>query len=380
MRIKSLFLIVSVFLISNSAVSAVSIIPSPPTVDAKSYLLMDHDSQQLLVSQEIDMKLPPASLTKIMTVYVAAYELAQGNISLDDEAVISEKAWKMPGSRMFIEVNDKVTVRDLLRGIIIQSGNDASVAIAEHVSGDEAIFAQLMNQHAKRLGMKNSHFTNATGLPHDNHYTTARDVAILASALIRDFPEIYAIHAEKQFSYNDIKQNNRNRLLWLDESVDGIKTGHTEEAGYCLVTSAMRENMRLISVVFGSSDDNARTKANQVLLNYGFRFFETTKIYSRNENIYTADIWKGQSDNIHLGLNKDLYVTIPRGQADKLDTVFEVPEFIIAPVEQGSNLGHMSLILDDKKIVDKPLIAIQTVTEGGFFKRIKDELHLMIVR
>lgn len=374
---KFLFLIIQFFFCISVSAGAV-IIPAPPSVNASSYVLMDYNSGQILASKNSDQKLPPASLTKIMTAYVAASELAAKHISLDDKVVVSEKAWKMPGSRMFIEVNTKVSVSDLLKGIVIQSGNDASVALAEHISGDEAVFAELMNQHAKRLGMKNTHFMNATGLPHEQHYTTAHDLAILAAALIRDYPDEYKLHAIKEFTYNNIKQPNRNRLLWLDKSVDGVKTGHTEEAGYCLVVSAVRDGMRLISVVMGTDSDKARTIANQSLLNYGFRFYETRKLFAANDTVTSARIWKGTSDQINLGLKKDLYVTIARGQFDHLNQVYDLPERIIAPVEQGDKTGKLKLVLSDKEVLVTPLYAQQSVTEAGLFKRLKDNVQLML--
>lgn len=354
------------------------ITPSPPELDAKSYLLMDFNSGRILASHNIDEKLPPASLTKIMTTYVAASELAEGHINMDDKVVVSEKAWKMPGSRMFIEVNTRVAVSDLLDGIIIQSGNDASVALAEYISGDESVFAQLMNQHAKKLGMKNSHFENASGLPHENHYTTAHDLAILAAALIRNYPKEYAIHSHKEFTYNGIKQHNRNRLLWLDSSVDGIKTGHTENAGYCLVASALRDGMRLISVVMGTDSDKARTSANQALLNYGFRFYETQKLYSPADIVTTENIWKGKQDQVALGVKDDLFVTIPRGEFDNLVKQFELDEHITAPVKKGMVLGKLRVLLGGKEVTTAPLYARQDVPAGGIFKRWKDEIRLLI--
>lgn len=359
-------------------IAATAITPAPPAFNASSYILMDYNSGQILVSKDSDKKLPQASLTKIMTAYVAASELSAKHINLDDEVVVSEKAWKMTGSRMFIEVNKKVLVRDLLNGIVIQSGNDASVAMAEYISGDESVFAQLMNQHAKRLGLKNTHYVNSTGLPDEQHYTTAYDLALLAAALIRDFPEEYDIHSHKEFTYNNIKQTNRNRLLWLDKSVDGVKTGHTDEAGYCLVVSAVRDGMRLISVVMGAESDAARTSANQALLNYGFRFYETRKLYAAEDTVTSAKIWKGTSDQINLGLRNDLYVTIARGQFDNLEKKFELPETIIAPVTEGDETGKVKLVLSDKEVLVTPLYAMQSVPVAGFFKRMKDRIELMM--
>lgn len=376
MKSKITVFIILQFLCCHSLFAA-AIIPAPPELNAKSYLVMDFNSGRILAAKNIDEKLPPASLTKIMTSYIAASELAAGQITLDNQVVVSEKAWKMPGSRMFIEVNKEVSVRDLLNGIIIQSGNDASVALAEYISGDETVFAQLMNQQAKKLGMTNSHFTDSTGLPNPQHYTTAHDLAKLARALIRDYPDVYAINSHKEFTYNKIRQNNRNRLLWLDSTVDGVKTGHTEEAGYCLVASALRDGMRLISVVMGAESDNARTSANQALLNYGFRFYETRKLYTADEILTSARIWKGTAERIALGLDNELFVTIPRGQFDKLENKYDVPDKIIAPVQTGEKVGQLKLVLNDKEIITAPLVAKETVAQAGVFGRIKDEIRLL---
>ena len=376
MQIIRLVFAVTLLLFGNSP-HALEAIPAPPAIKADAYIMVDYDSGQVLVAQNVDKRIHPASLTKIMTSYVIASELATHHISLDDSVVISEKAWRMPGSRMFIEVNKQVPVRELINGVIIQSGNDSSVALAEHISGDESVFAQLMNQHAARLGLKDTHFVNATGLPDPEHYTTAHDLAILAAALIRDHPEMYAIHAHKEFTFNGIKQENRNRLLWLDSTVDGVKTGHTDEAGYCLVVSALRDGMRLITVVTGADSDSARTRANQALLNYGFRFYETRKLFAANATLTTAKIWKAESDVLDLGLKKDLYVTIGRGQFDNLNKVFELHDRIIAPVAEGSEQGRLKLMLSNKEILSTPLFARHAVPEGGLFRRLRDDIHLI---
>ncbi|MCG8379757.1 MAG: D-alanyl-D-alanine carboxypeptidase, partial [Proteobacteria bacterium] len=297
--ILKIFLLIQISLIHGVVLADQMIIPAPPKIKASSYLVMDFHSGKLLIEENIDQKLPPASLTKIMTVYVVANELKNGNISLEDEVLISEKAWRTEGSRMFIEVGKKVRLNDLLHGVIIQSGNDASVALAEYVSGAEDVFADLMNKHAERLGMKNTNFVNSTGLPHADHYTTARDLAILAQAYIRDYPDVYKMNSIREFTYNKIKQHNRNKLLWRDRSVDGIKTGHTEAAGYCLVASAERDEMRLISVVMGTDGVNARAKASQALLNYSYRFYETHKLYSSGDLITSVKIWKADNEKIN---------------------------------------------------------------------------------
>ena len=376
MKIIRLFFVATLLMSGNSP-HALEAIPAPPAIKADAYIMLDYDSGQVLVAQNADKRTHPASLTKIMTSYVIPSELAAHHISLDDNVVISEKAWRMPGSRMFIEVNKQVPVRDLINGVIIQSGNDSSVALAEHISGDESVFAQLMNQHGARLGLKDTHFVNATGLPDPGHYTTAHDLAVLAAALIRDHPEIYAIHSHKEFTFNGIKQTNRNRMLWLDSTVDGVKTGHTDEAGYCLVVSALRNGMRLITVVTGTASDYARTKATQALLNYGFRFYETRKMFDANKALTATKIWKAESDMLDLGLKKDLYVTVTRGQFDNLTKVFALPDRIIAPVAEGSEQGRLKLMLADKEILNTPLFAMHAVQEGGLFRRLRDDIHLL---
>jgi D-alanyl-D-alanine carboxypeptidase (penicillin-binding protein 5/6) len=279
---------------------------------------------------------------------------------------------------MFIEVNKKVSIGDLLHGMIIQSGNDASVALAEHVAGDESTFAELMNQHAKRLGMANSHFENSTGLPHENHYTTARDLSLLTRALIKETPDYYAWHAIKEFTYNGITQHNRNKLLWRDSTVDGVKTGHTEDAGYCLVASAVREDMRLISVVMGTKSEESRANENQALLNYGYRFFKTHRLYQAGEVLNYSRIWKGAQDTIPVGLTEDLYVTIPRKHFEELDAKLTVDQLIIAPVETGKTLGSVRVTLKGEEIVNLPLKALGSVQEGSLFQRLKDEALMLL--
>ena len=361
----------------SPVVTAVTLVPAPPRINASSYLVMDYHSGRLVVNENADKRVEPASLTKIMTVYIAAKELAAGNIHLDDKVHVSEKAWRMTGSRMFIEVNKQVTVEELLHGIIIQSGNDASVALAEYIAGDEDVFAQLMNQQAKLLGMINTNFVNSTGLPHAEHYTTANDLALLARSLIREYPEIYAMHSLKEFIYNGIKQTNRNSMLWRDESVDGIKTGHTESAGYCLVASATREGMRLISVVMGTEGDNARINMTQVLLSYAFRFFETHKLYTANQVIQTGRIWKGDRESVDLGVNQDLYITIPKGTYKQLDASIELEPIIIAPVSVGEVKGTLKVKLEKQELVNQPLITLQSVGSGSVLGRFKDDVKLL---
>jgi D-alanyl-D-alanine carboxypeptidase (penicillin-binding protein 5/6) len=353
-----------------------AILPAPPKVNAESYLLMDYKSGRQIAGHNVNHKADPASLTKMMTVYVVAEELASGNISMQDKVTVSEKAWRMPGSRMFIEVDTEVTVDELLHGVIVQSGNDASVALAEYISGTEEVFVAMMNQYAKELGMNDTHFVNSTGLPHEDHYTTAHDMAILARALISKFPEIYALHAVKEYTYNDIKQHNRNLLLWRDDSVDGIKTGHTEDAGYCLVASARRDDMRLISVVMGTGGENARARASQALLNFGFRFYETHKVYTAGEAVTTSPVWKGRTDILSLGLARDLWLTVPRGKDDELDARVNIESTIIAPVQKGSVLGNLVVSLDGEELARRPLVALSAVREGSLYERLKDEVRL----
>lgn len=363
---------------ANATTNNIILTPIAPQVAAKSYVLVDANSGKVLAEQQADVKLLPASLTKVMTTYVVFTELKNERLTLNERATISKKAWQTPGSRTFIEVNKQVTIKDLLQGVIVQSGNDASVALAEHIAGDEAAFVAMMNQHAKRLGMFNTHFQNSTGLPHANHYTTANDLATLAIAIIRDFPVYYRWYAQKEFTYNNISQPNRNKLLWRDKTVDGIKTGYTEEAGYCIVTSALRNDMRLISVVMNAKTVNARTIASQKLLNYGFRFFTTHKLYQGLTALKEAKVWKGDSKQLSIGLQDDLYITIPRRYYKDLKANTVVDNPIIAPVKQGEALGSVEVSLAGKVISKQPLIALKAVNAGGFVRRIYDAALLFV--
>jgi D-alanyl-D-alanine carboxypeptidase (penicillin-binding protein 5/6) len=362
----------------SNAFAVVTPNPTAPTVAAKSYILQDFDSGRILAEQNSDQRLPPASITKLMTAYVVSHELQAGNISLADDVLISEKAWRMVGSRSFIEVNTKVSVEALLRGMIIQSGNDAAVALAEHIAGSEETFAQMMNQYAQRLGMVNTNYRNATGLPDPDHYTTARDIATLSSAIIAEFPEEYKWYSEKQYTYNGITQHNRNKLLWRDSSVDGLKTGHTEEAGYCLAASAVRNDMRLISVVLGTRSENARAQETQKLLNFGFRFFETHELYKVGQEVTQAKVWKGQQKQLKLGLASTLSVTVPRGKYGELVATTTLNTPIIAPVTQGTVLGEVQIRLGDELISSQPLVAIETIEQGSWFRRIIDSILMLI--
>ena len=351
-------------------------IPKPPATGAKAYILQDYDSKRIVAEKDSDQSIEPASITKLMTAYAVFTELKNGNITLEDKVTISEKAWRTPGSRMFVEVGKQVRVEDLLKGMIIQSGNDATVALAEYIAGSEDTFAALMNRHAEEIGLTGSHFMNSSGLPDTEHYMSARDIALLAGRLIREFPEHYKWYSQKEFTYNDITQYNRNKLLWRDESVDGVKTGHTDSAGYCLVTSAKQEGMRLISVVLGTDSENARADASQALLNYGFRFFETHKLYDGGNQLTTSRVWKGDSDTVSLGINEPLYATIPRGQYNLLDASMTIDNLITAPVAEGKPLGMVHVKLGDTVIAKQELVALQEVAEGSFWQRIVDEALL----
>ena len=355
---------------------AAQILPSAPQLAAKSYMLMDAASGEVLVEHNGDERLPPASLTKLMTAYIATLEIQKGQISDNDMVTVSEKAWRTGGSRMFIQVNTQVSVDDLLHGIIIQSGNDASVAMAEHIAGSEEAFADMMNSTAQRLGMSNTHFVNATGLPHPEHYSSANDMAKLARAIIYEDPAHYAIYAQKEFFWNNIKQPNRNLLLWRDKTVDGLKTGRTEEAGYCLVASAVRDNMRLISVVFGTDSEQARAAETQKLLTYGFRFFETRTFYQKGTELAEAQVWKGQQSKLKAGLAQDLTMTLPRGQVEKLQAVMSFNGTLTAPIQQGDVIGKVEVKLDDKVVRSTDLVALETVEEGGLFRRFWDSIRL----
>lgn len=377
-RIIRLPALIITLLIALPAWAAAPIIPSPPSLAAKSWLLIDAQTGHIITEYNADQSLPPASLTKMMTTYIASEQIASGNIGYNDMVRISEKAWRKGGSKMYIREGTEVKLEDLLRGIIIQSGNDASIAMAEYIAGSEDAFADLMNQTAFSLGMRNSHFMNATGWPAKNHYTTARDLSLLARALINDHPEDYSIYSEKEFTYNDIRQPNRNSLLWQDDSVDGIKTGHTEEAGYCLVSSAVKDGMRLISVVMGTRSEKDRAAETQKLITYGFRFYETVKSYDASQQLIESEIWKGDNNSIKLGTEEAIWLTIPRGTAGDINAELEVPELLQAPVIQGEKIGTIKLTLNGETLATKPLIALESVDEGGLFKRFWHWIVLMV--
>jgi serine-type D-Ala-D-Ala carboxypeptidase (penicillin-binding protein 5/6) len=360
-----------------SALRAESLpVPKPPSIGAKAFILEDFDSGRIIAETDSDQPVEPASITKLMSAYAVFKELHSGKITLSDMVTISENAWRTPGSRMFVEVGKQVSVEDLMQGMIVQSGNDATVALAEYVAGSEDSFAALMNRHAEALGLKGTHFVNSTGLPDPQHYMTARDIALLAAAIIREFPEYYKWYSQKKFTYNDITQYNRNKLLWRDESVDGMKTGHTESAGYCLVTSAKKDGMRLISVVLGTDSEKARADASQALLNYGFRFYETHKLYDAGQQLATARVWKGETDTVSLGLDSPLYATVPRGQYKALAASMTINNRIMAPVSKDETLGSVQVQLGDAVIAGQNLVSLQGVGEGSIWQRIVDEALL----
>lgn len=352
------------------------LIPSPPQINGTSYVLMDPASGKVIMEANSHERLPPASLTKMMTAYIVERELDENRLSLDEMVPISVKAWQTGGSRMFVQEGSQVSVEELLKGVVIQSGNDASVALAEHVAGSEGAFADVMNQQAQLLGMKDTRFETATGLPHENQYATAFDLSLLAAAIINDYPENYPLYAEKHFTYNNIRQPNRNSLLWRDPSVDGLKTGHTEEAGYCLVASAKRNDTRLIAVVMGTDSSEARAREVQKMLNYGFRYYETARLFDSGESLLQNRVWGGEKDQINLGLDSDMVLTIPRDSRDSLESVVEVNSVIEAPVAAGDELGTVTISFDGKVLAERPLVAIEPVPEGGFFKRLIDAVKL----
>lgn len=349
--------------------------PSAPNIDVKGYILIDAYSGKVLAEKNADMRMAPASLTKLMTMYVVSHALKSGTIHLDDKVRISTKAWQTGGSKMFVKVNDEVPVRDLLQGIVVASGNDASVAMAEYLAGTEDAFASMMNTEAKSLNMTNSHFVDSNGLPNPNHYSTPRDLALLAQAIIKNYPEDYRLYSEKWFAYNGIRQPNRNRLLWRYQFADGLKTGHTDEAGYCLVASALKDGTRLISVVMGAPNDNARTEASIQLLTYGYRFFETHKLYNAGATLTQARVWKGEKKEVPLGLAEDLVVTMPNGQYKNIQASIELSDVIKAPVSKGQQYGTLNIMLNNQLLASKPLIALADSSKGGVWRNFSDSVN-----
>lgn len=362
---------------ANSPTNNPTLIPAAPQIAAKSYLLMDANSGYVIVEHNSDMPLPPASLTKMMSTYVASHELAKNNIHLNDEVRVSINAWKAEGSRMFIKEGTTVSVEQLLKGIIIQSGNDATIALAEHIAGSESAFADYMNRYASNIGMTHTHFSNATGWPAPDHVTTATDLAKLARGIINEFPDHYVWYSEKEFTYNNITQPNRNLLLWRDPSVDGIKTGHTQDAGYCLVASAKKDDMRLISVVMGTASEEARAGESQTLLTYGFRFYQTLTLLEKNKEITKTKLWMGKQNEIKLGVLDNVLATIPRGKQNLVETAFVVNKTIKAPVKTGDALGTLTLTLEGKILNTLPLVALEDVEKGNIFKQLIDYVILL---
>jgi len=369
--------LIAVLAIGSAAAQQPSVpVPDPPSIGAESYILRDHHSGRVLAARQPDDRRDPASLTKLMTAYVTFNELEAGNISMDDKVRISDKAWRAEGSRMFVEVGDQVRLENLLKGMIIQSGNDASIALAEHMAGDESAFAQVMNQYAAQLGMENTQYRNATGLPAEGHYSTARDTAILAQTLIKNFPDYYQLYSQRSFQWGGIEQSNRNKLLWRDIGVDGLKTGYTESAGYCLAGSAARDGMRLTSVVMGTASKQARLDQSQSLLSYGFGFFSTHRLYQADEPMTRTQVWKGASEDVALGVGRDVYVTVPEREYDNLKASLSVDRRIMAPVDKGKEYGRVTVELNDETLVDRPLVALEAVDAGGLWTRMVDSVWL----
>ncbi len=361
---------------TNSTPQA-SIVPQGPNIDAGAYALLDVDSGKLLAAKNPHKRMQPASLTKMMTLYLIFDSLKNGQISLDDKVLISEKAWKMGGSKMFVKVGNRVPVHDLIKGIIVASGNDASVAMAEYIGGTEGTFVQMMNQAAKNLGMNDTHFADPTGLPKPDHYSSAADLATLARTIISEFPEQYHWFSEKWITHNGIRQPNRNRLLWHDPSVDGLKTGHTSQAGFCLTASAQRNGMRILSVVLKTPSDNGRMQSTEALLNYGFRFYQTHLMYNANQSIDKPRIWFGQKKNISVGLSEPFYLTLPQGEYKKVKIVEDLHKTIEAPIKAGDNVGVLNVKLDEKIIASRPLIALEEDEKGSAWSRAWDYVTLL---
>ena len=351
----------------------------PPALAVKAYLLQDFNSGSVIASHKKDARIDPASLTKVMTAYVVFEAIQQGHLKLDQSLPVSEKAWKVEGSKMFIEPNKPVTVDELLHGMIIQSGNDASITLAIGVAGSEAQFADMMNTKAKKLGLNNTNFVNATGLPDKNHYTTANDLSLLANALISDFPlEYRRLYSVKEYTYNKITQPNRNRLLWLDANVDGMKTGHTESAGYCLIASSKRGDTRLVSVVLGAVSEAMRASESQKLLNYGFQFYESTLVYKQAQTINTLRVYKGQDKTVAASLSNDFYLTLPKGDYARVKASMTSQQPLVAPIKAGQVIGKITFSLDGKVINEQNLVASKVVDVAGFFGRLVDSIKLMI--
>jgi len=351
-------------------------IPAPPQVQAKGYFVLDYVSGQVLAATNENERLEPASLTKLMSAYAVFHALKDNRIKLDDMVTISAHARDQDGSRMFVDVGTQVSVENLIQGMIVQSGNDATVALAEHVAGSEPVFVDLMNQYAQQLGLSNTHYQNSPGMPSPEHYTTARDMGLLAAALIRDYPQYYKWYSQREFTWNKITQPNRNGLLERDPTVDGLKTGHTESAGYCLVSSAKRDGMRIVSIVMGSPSIHAREDASMALLNYGFRFFETRKLFAAGDPVVTVQLWKGAAEEAKIGVVQDIYATFPRGQANTLTAAADVPDPLLAPLSKGRPVGKLRILQNGQPVGTYALHPVADVEQGGFFARLKDDVKL----
>jgi D-alanyl-D-alanine carboxypeptidase (penicillin-binding protein 5/6) len=378
--LQSTFLILCCLCVHSFALAQVKPlpIPAPPALAAKSYLLLDYDTGTIITEKNADEKLEPASLTKLMTAYIVSFQLKHGGLSPDDKVFVSRNAHKTKGSRTFLEPESMVSIRDLMFGMVVQSGNDASVALAEHIGGSEEGFASMMNEMASRLGMDNTHYENSTGLPAPNHLTTARDLAKLARALIRDHPSLYKLYSVKEFTYNNIKQKNRNTLLLRDPSVDGMKTGHTEAAGYCLVASAKRGDMRLISILLGARNEQLRGTESIKALNYGFRFYETVKISDAGKKLGDIRIWGGARENVPMAVGSEHYLTLKTGQAEALERDYRVTSSLVAPIAKGQKLGMVSFRLDDQILAELPLVALEPIEKGSLFRRASDSIKRML--
>jgi len=374
---RPLLCLFSLVLAAASFAQSPSPLVPPPAIAARSFLLLDYHSRQTLAAQNASERVEPASLTKLMTAYLTFAALKQKRIEPAQTVPVSERAWKAEGSRMFIEPRKAVTVEELMRGMIVQSGNDACLALAELVGGSEEAFAKMMNEQAQRLGMKNTNFMNSTGLPNPQHYSTAQDLALLAIAIIRDFPEYHPLYAMKEYRYNNVTQANRNRLLWTDPTVDGMKTGYTENAGYCLIASARRGERRLLSVVLGAASEAARAAESQKLLNYGFQNYDSVKLYEKSQAVTSLPVWKGMINSVKAGFLDDLYVSLPKGQADKVKATLESRQPLLAPVAAGQPIGVMKLTLDGKPYAELPVVALENVALAGVFGRGWDSIRLL---
>ena len=381
MMLQKIFITFALFAgFSTLAIAAKAEFPSGPDLNLNSYLLVDFHSGVELAKKNPDVRVEPASITKLMTAFIIYQELEKGSISLKDKVLISKKAWKMEGSRMFVEAGKKVPLNRMMHGLIIQSGNDAAIALAEHIAGNVSTFVEKMNQQAQVLGMKSTHFVNVTGWPDKDHYTTPRDIVILTRTLIEKYPEHYKLYSKKEYSYNGIKQYNRNKLLWRDKTVDGVKTGHTESAGYCLVASAERNTMRLISVVLGAKDDKSRSDYSQELIEYGFRLFETHKLYDGGSVLSEARIWKGQESTVPVGILEDFYVTVEKGHYKSLKGLMELNNKLDAPVKRGDVVGTAIIKDGDSTVIEVPLLALDNVDAGGFWSGVTDSVKKLFVK